>query len=82
MKVYDSEEIRRLPGLVECVSDRTYTKSAAIQRSKGKLPMGMTPGGKFILEKLDPIESDTGRMVVRYLLLWHVGNVPNKEDTQ
>lgn len=79
MKVYDPEEIRRLPGLVECVSLREYRKSQAIQRSKGKLPEGLTPGGKFILERVETINADTGRMVVRYILLWHVLGEHNHE---
>ena len=72
MKIFTSEEVRRLPGLVEVVSERPYTKSAAIQRSKGKLPKGLTPGGQFILEKMEPVISDTGRTVTRYLLLWYI----------
>ena len=72
MKVYTPEQIKRMPGLVEVISERGYTKSGAKARSKGNLPKGITPVGTFILEKLEPQQSESGRMVTRYLLLWHI----------
>ena len=74
IQVYTSEQIRRLPGNAEVVSDKMYTKSAAIRRSKGKLPSACTPGGTFILERMPKTMLASGRRVTRYLLLsYHKG---------
>lgn len=75
MRIYSHEEIKRLPGLVEVVSERFYRKSSALSRSTKSMPKGLTPGGKVIFEKRD-VESDTGRKVSRYLVLWHVNPDP------
>ena len=74
LQVFTSEQIRRLPGNAEVVSDKQYTKSAAIRRSKGTLPSACTPGGTFILEQLPKTRLASGRRVTRYLLLtYHKG---------
>ena len=74
MKVFTSEQISRMPGNAEVVSDKQYTKSAAIRRSKGKLPTACTPGGTFILERMPKTMLSSGRRVTRYLLIsYHKG---------
>ena len=74
LRVYTSDEIKRLPGNAEVVSEKPYTKSAATRRSKGVLPVACTPGGTCVLERLPKFRLASGRSVTRYLLLtYHKG---------
>ena len=44
MKNMTEQEAARLPGRVEVIADKRYSKSAAISRCKNVNPKGLLPG--------------------------------------
>ena len=78
-------EVQALPGTVEVISEKAYTKSAALARAKGTVPKACTPGGEPIIML---ITEDTawyrpapsGRRVSKYHVLWHVPNPPRGDE--
>ena len=68
MEVKQEGEAKRLPGLVELVSDRTYTFWRAIARANGSMPNGLTPGGTLFLIEVD---KEPRQRAARFLVASH-----------
>jgi len=69
INTFTEAEARRLPGLIELVSERKYTLSQARRRLQGTLPRDLTPFGTPIIIALD---RDLGSRRSRCLAAWHV----------
>ena len=69
--IYTEKQARKLPGLIEVISERRYTLSQAKARAAGGVPKDMTPGGKRIIVQA-PWDDRLRR--TRYQVMWHVAN--------
>jgi hypothetical protein len=69
INTFTEAEARRLPGLIELVSERKYTESQARRRLNGTLPKDLTPFGFPIIIALD---REPGSRRTRCLAAWHV----------
>jgi hypothetical protein len=81
IKTYTETEARNLArtGLIEIVSDRTYTKAAARRRLEGSMPKNLTPNGRKIIIALDRKPDRDGRIPrkTEHLAAWFVeGGLP------
>ena len=68
-KRYTETEARRLDGLVEVITERTYPLAQAIRRCNGGMPKDLTPGGTPIIIEM---EQTAGSRAKRYLPCWFV----------
>ena len=71
MRVYSESQAKQLKGLIEVISDRDYTLSAAKRRCEGGIPKDMTSGGVPIV--IGPMERGDLRLK-RYQACWYVKN--------
>lgn len=69
MNIYPEQEAARLPGLVEIIADRHYSRAAAKRRLEGTMPSGLTPGGIKIIIELD---REPGQRSRKHLVAWWV----------
>ena len=69
MKVYSESQAKQLKGLIEVISDRDYTLSAAKRRCAGGIPKDITPGGVPIV--IGPLEGGNTKLK-RYQACWYV----------
>lgn len=68
-KRYTEKEAKRLDGLVEVITERTYPLAQAIRRCGGGMPTDLTPGGTPIIIEM---EQDPGSRAKRFLPCWFV----------
>jgi len=69
IKTFTEAQARRLPGLIELVSERKYTQSQARRRLLGTLPTDLTPFGFPIIIAL---ERAPGSRKTQCIAAWHV----------
>jgi hypothetical protein len=69
MKVYSESQAKKLKGLIEVISDKAYTLSAAKRRCAGGIPRDITPGGEPIV--IGPLETGNQKHK-RYQACWYV----------
>ena len=78
-------DVQALPGTVEVISEKQYSKSAALIRAKGGIPKDCTAGGVPIIMLITPDcrwykPSPSGRISKKYHVLWHVPNPPRGDE--
>tara|TARA_B100001094_G_scaffold322434_1_gene371758 strand:- start:199 stop:450 length:252 start_codon:yes stop_codon:yes gene_type:complete len=68
-KRYTEQEVKRLDGLVETITERTYPLAQGVRRCNGTMPRDLTPGGTPILIE---VEQQPGTRAKRYQPCWFV----------
>ncbi len=79
INTFTETQARRLPGLVELVSERKYTLSQARRRLQGTLPDDLTPFGYPIIIMLD---REPGSRKTKCLAAWHVAEHSRTDDPE